>query len=73
VEHLRSLAEHVRSEISKVIIGQKEAVDQLLLVLVCGGHAVIEGVPGLAKTLTVSSRAVHSGPYARGRDGYKCV
>jgi MoxR-like ATPase len=57
VEHLRSLAEHVRSEISKVIIGQKEAVDQLLLVLVCGGHAVIEGVPGLAKTLTVKSLA----------------
>jgi MoxR-like ATPase len=57
VEHLRSLAGHVRSEISKVIIGQKEAVDQLLLVLVCGGHAVIEGVPGLAKTLTVKSLA----------------
>ena len=57
MEHLRSLAEHVRSEISKVIIGQKEAVDQLLLVLVCGGHAVIEGVPGLAKTLTVKSLA----------------
>jgi len=57
VEHLRSLAGHVRSEISKVIIGQKEAVDQLLLVLVCGGHAVIEGVPGLAKTLAVKSLA----------------
>jgi MoxR-like ATPase len=57
VEHLRSLAGHIRSEISKVIIGQKEAVDQLLLVLVCGGHAVIEGVPGLAKTLTVKSLA----------------
>lgn len=57
MEHLRSLAGHVRSEISKVIIGQKEAVDQLLLVLVCGGHAVIEGVPGLAKTLAVKSLA----------------
>jgi MoxR-like ATPase len=38
-----------------VIIGQKEVIDQLLVVLVCGGHAVIEGVPGLAKTLAVKS------------------
>jgi len=40
-----------------VIVGQREVADQLLLVLVCGGHAVIEGVPGLAKTLAVKSLA----------------
>jgi MoxR-like ATPase len=57
VEHLASLAEHVRAELSKVIVGQSDVVDQLLLVLVCGGHAVIEGVPGLAKTLAVKSLA----------------
>jgi MoxR-like ATPase len=57
VQHLSALATQVRNELSKVIIGQREVVDQLLLVLVCGGHAVIEGVPGLAKTLAVKSLA----------------
>ncbi len=57
MEHLAALATQVRSELSKVIIGQREVVDQLLLVLVCGGHAVIEGVPGLAKTLAVKALA----------------
>jgi len=57
VEHLAALAKHVRTELAKVIVGQSEVVDQLLLVLVCNGHAVIEGVPGLAKTLAVKSLA----------------
>ncbi len=57
VQHLSALATQVRNELSKVIIGQEEVVSQLLLVLVCGGHAVMEGVPGLAKTLAVKSLA----------------
>ena len=57
MEHLSALATQVRTELSKVIIGQRDVVDQLVLVLVCGGHAVMEGVPGLAKTLTVKSLA----------------
>ena len=57
MQYLSSLATHVRTELAKVIIGQREVVDQLLLVLVCGGHAVIEGVPGLAKTLAVKALA----------------
>jgi MoxR-like ATPase len=57
VQQLSALATQVRTELSKVIVGQREVVDQLLLVLVCGGHAVIEGVPGLAKTLAVKSLA----------------
>ena len=57
MEHLSALAVHVRRELSKIIIGQKDPVDQLVLVLVCGGNAVIEGVPGLAKTLAVKSLA----------------
>ena len=57
LEHLSKLAVHVRSELSKVIVGQQEVVDQLLIVLTCGGHALIEGVPGLAKTLAVKSLA----------------
>jgi MoxR-like ATPase len=57
VQHLSALTAHVRNELSKVIIGQREVVDQLVLILVCGGHAVMEGVPGLAKTLAVKSLA----------------
>jgi MoxR-like ATPase len=51
------LAAHVRKEFSKVIVGQTEIVDQLLLVVLARGHALIEGVPGLAKTLAVKSLA----------------
>ena len=57
MQYLSELATQIRQELSKIIIGQREVVDQLLLVLVCGGHAVIEGVPGLAKTLAVKSLA----------------
>jgi len=57
VEHLSALAKQVRTELAKVIVGQSDVVDQLLVVLTCGGHAVIEGVPGLAKTLVVKSLA----------------
>jgi len=51
------LAAHVRSEIGKVIVGQQDSLDQLLLVLLVGGHALVEGVPGLAKTLAVKALA----------------
>ncbi|MFZ0908350.1 MAG: MoxR family ATPase [Candidatus Acidiferrales bacterium] len=55
MENLSRLAAHVRNEYSKVIIGQRDVIDQMLLVLVCGGHALMEGVPGLAKTLAVKT------------------
>ena len=55
--NLSEVAAHIRGELSKVIVGQREFVDQLILVLLCGGHAVIEGVPGLAKTAAVKSLA----------------
>ncbi|HEY4742173.1 MAG TPA: MoxR family ATPase [Candidatus Acidoferrales bacterium] len=57
MENLSRLASHVRNEYSKVIIGQRDVIDQMLLVLVCGGHALMEGVPGLAKTLAVKTLA----------------
>ncbi len=47
----------VRKELARVIVGQEKVVDQLLIALLCGGHVLIEGVPGLAKTLLVSSLA----------------
>lgn len=45
------------SEISKVIVGQNDMVEKLLLGLLANGHVLLEGVPGLAKTLTISSLA----------------
>jgi MoxR-like ATPase len=51
------LAAHVRKEFSKIIVGQGEPLDQLLLVVLARGHALVEGVPGLAKTLAVKSLA----------------
>src|SRR5579859_3284080 len=43
------------SEIGRVIAGQDEVVAQALATILCGGHALIEGVPGVAKTLTVKT------------------
>ncbi|MFO0873513.1 MAG: AAA family ATPase [Phycisphaerales bacterium] len=47
----------LRDEVHRVIVGQDEVLEQVLMALVCGGHALIEGVPGLAKTLLVSTVA----------------
>ena len=52
-----ALASHVRKEFGKIIVGQEDALNQLLLVVLTRGHALIEGVPGLAKTLAVKSLA----------------
>jgi MoxR-like ATPase len=51
------VASHVRKEFGKIIVGQGDAIDQLIVVILTGGHALIEGVPGLAKTLAVKSLA----------------
>ena len=47
----------VRQEISEVVVGLSDLVDRLIVSLLCNGHVLIEGVPGLAKTLTVSTMA----------------
>jgi MoxR-like ATPase len=48
----------LREQMGRVVIGQKYLVDRLLLGLLANGHILLEGVPGLAKTLTVSSRPI---------------
>ncbi|MGB9435627.1 MAG: MoxR family ATPase [Candidatus Acidiferrum sp.] len=53
----QELATHVRSQLARVIVGQQEVLDHLLLVMLAGGHALVEGVPGLAKTLAVKALA----------------
>ena len=45
----------IRDEVAKVIVGQEKLVDRLILALVTGGHILLEGVPGLAKTLSVNT------------------
>ena len=57
VAEVRRAIERVRREVHKSIVGQDEVVEQAMLAILCGGHAVVEGVPGLAKTLLVSSLA----------------
>jgi MoxR-like ATPase len=52
-----ALLARVRSEIARVIVGQEALVERLLLALLCNNHVLIEGVPGLAKTLTVTTLA----------------
>ena len=47
----------LKREIKKVIVGQDEIIDQLLITFLAGGHALLEGVPGLAKTLMIRSLA----------------
>jgi len=49
--------ERIRKELDKVIVGQREVVDEILVALLAGGHCLLEGVPGLAKTLLISSLA----------------
>lgn len=55
------LFRHGAAEIGRVIAGQDEAVAQALATMLCGGHALIEGVPGVAKTLTVKTLARYLG------------
>jgi MoxR-like ATPase len=51
------LFEQGREQIGRVIAGQQELIEQALLTLLCGGHALVEGVPGVAKTLAVKTLA----------------
>ncbi len=57
VEHLRASRQRIDKELSKTIVGQKDVVQQLLISLLAGGHCLITGAPGLAKTLLVRSVA----------------
>jgi MoxR-like ATPase len=54
-EHLQAAAARLREEVSKRIIGQERVLEEILLALVAGGHALLVGVPGLAKTLMIKS------------------
>src|SRR5437773_5091964 len=56
-EYTSATIAHIQNELRKVIVGQDEAIQQILVALLAEGHALIEGVPGTAKTLTVKTLA----------------
>ncbi len=57
LEGLKETADKLRAEIGKVVIGQVEMINQILVAILTGGHVLIEGVPGVAKTLTAKLTA----------------
>src|SRR5690242_7832918 len=62
IQQASGFTEKLRNELSKAIVGQFEMIDRLLIALLSNGHILLEGVPGLAKTLTIKSlaQAVHA-------------
>ncbi len=57
VERCAAAFNQIKQELEKVIVGQKEVIEQVLVAMLARGHALLEGVPGLAKTLLISSVA----------------
>jgi len=57
VQNLKTACNQIRSEIGKVIVGQDKVIEQLLISLLSSGHCLLVGVPGLAKTLMISTLA----------------
>ena len=57
VRKFNQTCESLRSEIGKVIVGQDTVIEELLIALFAGGHCLLVGVPGLAKTLLISTVA----------------
>jgi MoxR-like ATPase len=57
IEKLKSAYQQIKTQLSKVIVGQDSVIEELLIALFSKGHCILEGVPGLAKTLMISSVA----------------
>ncbi len=57
VRTVLSIFERGKAELGKIISGQTELIEQAILTFLCGGHALVEGVPGVAKTMTVKTLA----------------
>jgi len=61
IREVYELLDKVKKEVHKVIVGQEEVIDAFLCALLCDGHVLLEGVPGIAKTLLVKALAEASG------------
>jgi MoxR-like ATPase len=57
IQRESAFVDNLSAEVGKIIVGQKAMVDRLLIGLLCNGHVLLEGVPGLAKTLTIKTLA----------------
>lgn len=57
LQQLHAAAASIRAELGRIIVGQHQTIEELLIALVSGGHCLLVGVPGLAKTLMISSLA----------------
>ena len=57
IQQKSSFIDELRNEISKVIVGQNDLIDKILISVISNGHILLEGVPGLAKTLTINTVA----------------
>ena len=57
IQEMARIYSQLRGELAKVIVGQADVIDQVLIAVLAGGHCLLEGVPGLAKTLLISSVA----------------
>ncbi len=57
IEKLMDARDLISEQLKKVIVGQEEVIDQMLMAFFAGGHCLLEGVPGLAKTLTIKTLA----------------
>jgi MoxR-like ATPase len=57
MESVSAVVAHLREQVARVIVGQAPVVDQCILALLCRGHVLLEGVPGVAKTLTIKALA----------------
>ncbi len=57
LEHVKKAHSRIRAELGKVVVGQDQVIEQLLMAIFSQGHCLLEGVPGLAKTLMVSTLA----------------
>ena len=53
--HHKEMFDHVTKELHKVVIGQNEMIEEVIIALLCNGNALLEGYPGLAKTLTINT------------------
>src|SRR5947207_1982935 len=61
ISELKGVANNIRSQVAKVVIGQSDTVELMLVALFCGGHVLLEGPPGTAKTLLAQTFAASLG------------
>ena len=66
VTRMQEGRDQIVAEIKKIIIGQEEIIDELLIALFAGGHCLVTGVPGLAKTLLIKTVANKAMSYSSG-------